>query len=73
MGGAPWVGGVRAAEGGMAGWRRARREISSYRHRGEGRVDNPPAGLVTGATDPDSGKRMYEYHPLLDSQLVWAG
>ena len=57
----------------MAGRRRAKREITSYRHRGEERVNNPPVGLVTGATDPDSGKRTYGYDPHLDPQLVWAG
>ena len=57
----------------MAGRRRAKREITSYRHRGEERVNNPPVGLVTGATDPDSGKRTYEYDTHLDPQLVWAG
>ena len=50
----------------MAGRRRAKREITSYRHRGEERVNNPPVGLVTGATDPDAGKRSYEYDPHLD-------
>ena len=50
-----------------------RREITSYRHRGEERVNNPPVGLVTGATDPDAGQRTYEYDPHLDPQLVWAG
>ena len=57
----------------MAGRRRAKREITSYRHREEERVNNPPVGLVTGATDPDSGKRTYEYDPHLEPQLMWAG
>ena len=57
----------------MAGRRRAKREIASYRHRGEERVNNPPVGLVTGATDPDSGKRTYEYDSHLDPQLTWTG
>ena len=57
----------------MAGRRRAKREITSYRHRGEERVNNPPVGLVTGASDPDAGKRTYAYDPHLDPQLVWAG
>ena len=57
----------------MAGRRGAKREITSYRHRGEERVNNPPVGLVTGATDPDSGKRTYEHDPHLDPKLVWAG
>jgi len=30
-------------------------------------------GLVTGATDPEAGKRAYAYDPHLDPQLVWAG
>ena len=46
----------------MAGRRRAKREITSYRHRGEERVNNPPVGLVTGATDPDAGKWQVEVH-----------
>ena len=53
--------------------RRPKREIASYRHRGEERVNNPPVGLVTGATDPDAGKQTYEYDPHLDPQLTWAG
>ena len=57
----------------MAGRRRAKREITSYRHRGEERVNNPPVGLVTPATDPDGAKRTYEFDPHLDPQLVWAG
>ena len=44
----------------MAGRRRAKREITSYRHRGEERVTKPPVGLVTGATDPDAGKWQVE-------------
>ena len=50
-----------------------RREITSYRHGGEKRVNNPPVGLVTGATDPDAGQRSYAFDPHLDPQLVWAG
>ena len=50
-----------------------KREIRSYRHSDRERVNNPPVGLVTGATDPDAGKRTYAYDPHLDPQLVWAG
>ena len=57
----------------MARRRAAKREIRSYRHSGRERVNNPPVGLVTGATDPDAGKQTYEYDPHLDPQLVWAG
>ena len=37
------------------------------------RVNNPPVGLVTPATDQDSGKQTYAYDPHLDPQLTWAG
>jgi adenine-specific DNA-methyltransferase len=52
-----------------------RRPIDSYEHRDNKRVNNPPAGLVTPETDPDSGqkKKCYAYAPHLDPQLVWAG
>jgi adenine-specific DNA-methyltransferase len=30
-------------------------------------------GLVTPKTDPDQGKKTYQYDPHLDPQLVWAG
>ena len=46
----------------MAGRRRAKPEITSYRHRGEERVTRPPVGLVTGATDPDAAKWLLEVH-----------
>ena len=57
----------------MARRRAVKREIRSYRHSGQERVNNPPVGLVTDATDPDAGKRTYEYDPHLDPQLEWAG
>lgn len=57
----------------MARRRAVKREIRSYRHSGRERVNNPPVGLVTGATDPDAGKQSYAYDPHLDPQLVWAG
>jgi len=50
-----------------------KRAIESYDHKGEERVNNPPVGLVTPATDPDGERRRYEYDPHLDPQLVWAG
>ena len=57
----------------MARRRAVKREIRSYRHSGRERVNNPPVGLVTGATDPDAGQQTYEYDPHLDPQLVWSG
>jgi len=52
-----------------------KRPIASYEHRDKQRVNNPPVGLVTPATDPDAGqkKKTYAYDPHLDPQLVWAG
>jgi len=48
--------------------------IESYEHRDKQRVNNPPAGLVTPWTDPDTGKKKtYAYDPHLDPQLQWAG
>ncbi|HRR42040.1 MAG TPA: hypothetical protein P5244_12460, partial [Syntrophales bacterium] len=51
-----------------------KRPIESYEHRDKQRVNNPPAGLVTPWTDPDTGKKKtYAYDPHLDPQLQWAG
>ncbi len=51
-----------------------KRPIESYEHRDKERVNNPPVGLVTPETDPDTGKKKtYAYDPHLDPQLVWAG
>jgi len=50
-----------------------KRPIEQYDHKGKERLNNPPAGLVTPKTDPDSGKKQYQYDPHLDPQLVWAG
>lgn len=47
-----------------------KRQIESYEHKDEQRVNNPPVGLVTPETDPDAGwKRTYAYDPHLDPQL----
>ncbi len=51
-----------------------RQHIESYEHRDKQRVNNPPVGLVTPNTDPDTGaKKAYTYDPHLDPQLQWAG
>ncbi len=50
------------------------RNISLYDHKDKERTNNPPVGLVTPATDPDSGEaRTYAYDPHLDPALQWAG
>ncbi len=51
----------------------AKREIENYAHIDKERVNNPPVGLVTPATDQDAGKQTYAYDPHLDPQLTWAG
>ncbi|MBO8129152.1 MAG: site-specific DNA-methyltransferase [Peptococcaceae bacterium] len=51
-----------------------KRIIETYEHKDKQRVNNPPVGLVTPETDPDTGrKKRYAYDPHLDPQLVWAG
>jgi adenine-specific DNA-methyltransferase len=53
---------------------RKKRKIAQYDHADKTRLNNPPVGLVTPATDPDAGKKKkYAYDPHLDPQLVWAG
>src|SRR5574340_1100943 len=53
--------------------RPAKRPIEQYEHGDKTRVNNPPVGLVTPATDPDAPRKTYQYDPHLDPQLVWAG
>ncbi len=52
-----------------------KRSIETYEHKDKRRVNNPPVGLVTPETDPESGekKKTYAYDPHLDPQLQWAG
>ena len=51
-----------------------KRPVESYEHLDKERVNNPPVGLVTPETDPDTEeKKSYAYDPHLDRQLVWAG
>ena len=51
----------------------AKRPIEQYEHNKEKRLNNPPVGLVTPATDLPEPKKTYSYDPHLDPQLVWAG
>jgi len=51
-----------------------KKPIEQYDHKDKKRLNNPPVGLVTPKTDPESGKKTkYQYDPHLDPQLVWAG
>ena len=49
------------------------RSVEPYTHVGSDRLNNPPVGLVTPATDPAAGRKTYRYDPHLDPQLQWAG
>src|SRR6266436_7461244 len=53
--------------------RSKKRPIEQYDHKKKKRLNNPPVGLVTLATDRETGKKIYSYDPHLDPQLVWAG
>ncbi len=50
-----------------------RRPIEQYEHPDKTRKNNPPVGLVTAGTDPQTGKKTYAYDPHLDPQLAWTG
>ena len=50
-----------------------KRPIEQYDHKKKDRLNNPPVGLVTPATDKEEPKKKYSYDPHLDPQLVWAG
>lgn len=46
-----------------------KRPIEQYDHKDKKRVNNPPVGLVTEATDKESGKKKYAYDPHIDPAL----
>src|SRR3989344_1371051 len=47
--------------------------LENYTHEENKRVNNPPVGLVSSATDQTTGKTKYEHDPYIDPQLSWAG
>ena len=54
--------------------KKTEKKIEQYEHSNKKRANNPPVGLVTPKSDPDTGKKKtYEYDPHLDPQLQWAG
>jgi len=58
----------------MAKRKKTEKQIEQYEHSNKKRANNPPVGLVTPKSDPDTGeKKTYEYDPHLDPQLQWAG
>jgi adenine-specific DNA-methyltransferase len=51
-----------------------KKQIEQYEHDKAERTNIPHVGLVTPASDPDTGaKKKYEYDPHLDPHLQWAG
>ena len=51
-----------------------KKPIEQYDHQDKKRANNPPVGLVTQRTDPETDdRRQYAYDPHLDPHLVWAG
>ena len=51
-----------------------KKPIENYVHTDKARANNPPVGLVTPATDPDTDrKKGWAYDPHLDPTLQWAG
>ena len=54
--------------------KQTKKQIEQYEHDNAERANIPHVGLVTPASDPDTGaKKKYEYDPHLDPQLQWAG
>ena len=47
--------------------------IAAYEHAERERANNPPIGLVTPETDPESPPGEYAFDPHLDPSLQWAG
>ncbi len=53
--------------------KQTKKQIEQYEHSKEERTNIPHVGLVTPASDPDTGeKKRYHYDPHLDPQLQWA-
>ena len=47
--------------------------LAAYEHAEQERANNPPVGLVTPETDPESPPGEYSFDPHLDPSLQWAG
>lgn len=47
--------------------------LENYVHSENKRVNNPPVGLVSSATDNQTGASKYAHDPHIDPQLSWAG
>lgn len=47
--------------------------LENYIHDDEKRINNPQVGLVSSATDAQSGSKTFKHDPYIDPQLDWAG
>ncbi|MGH9188924.1 MAG: site-specific DNA-methyltransferase, partial [Acidimicrobiales bacterium] len=48
-------------------------QVEQYEHPDKKRLNNPPVGLVTPATDPDGARVAYAFDPHLDPELRFDG
>ena len=49
------------------------REIESYSHSSQKRLNNPPIGLAKGLVEEKHDRKTYEFDPHFDPELAWAG
>ncbi len=47
--------------------------VDTYAHKGKKRINNPPVGLVSSATDKLNGRTKYQHDPHIDPFLSWTG
>ena len=53
--------------------KKQKKAIDQYTHTDPKRRNNPPVGLVTPDTDPDTPSKQYSYDPRLEPQIQWSG
>jgi adenine-specific DNA-methyltransferase len=53
--------------------RKPEEQVEQYEHPDKKRLNNPPVGLVTPATDPDGARVGYAFDPHLDPELRFDG
>ena len=50
-----------------------KREIESYSHDDQQRLNNPPIGLAKALTEDEQQRKTYEFDPHFDPELNWTG
>lgn len=53
--------------------RTKKKGVVAYTHKASKRINNPPVGLVSTATDAPDGFTKYQHDPHIDPFLSWAG